>query len=134
MGTVFRMTLEDPEGARLMGIDTGKVVVLTFMLAGLLSALTGFLAAPVVSASTFNAHDLAFFGFAGMAIGGFGSFVGALVGSVLVGLIVGITPSVADPHLAVPLVWVLVLSVLLFKPSGLWGAVGLFGAARARDV
>ncbi len=46
----------------------------------------------------------------------------------------GITPSVADPHLAVPLVWVLVLSVLLFKPSGLWGAVGLFGAARARDV
>lgn len=133
-GTVFRMTLEDPEGARLLGIDTGRVILATFALAGALSTLTGFLAAPVVSASAFNAHDLAFLGFAGMAIGGFGSFMGALVGSVVVGLIAGIAPVLADPHLVVPLVWCIVLCVLLVKPSGLWGAAGLFGAPRARDV
>lgn len=134
IGHVFRATLEDPEGAQLLGINTRKVMALTFGVAGLLSALAGFLIAPVTSASAFSAHELAFYGFAGMAIGGFGSFIGALIGGLIVGLIAGITPIVADPHLALPLIWLTVVVTLLVKPSGLWGIVGLFGAARVREV
>jgi branched-chain amino acid transport system permease protein len=134
MGHVFRITLEDPEGARLQGVNIRRTIVLTFGVAGAMSALAGLLIAPVTSASAFSAHELSFFGFAGMAIGGFGSFLGGLAGALIVGLVAGITPIVADPNLTLPLLWLIVVVTLLVKPSGIGGIVGLFGAARVRDV
>lgn len=134
IGHVFRITLEDPEGARLQGIDIRRTIVITFAIAGAMSALAGLLIAPVTAASAFTAHELSFFGFAGMAIGGFGSFLGGLAGALLVGLVAGITPTVADPNLTLPVLWLIVMVTLLVKPSGLGGIVGLFGASRVRDV
>jgi branched-chain amino acid transport system permease protein len=134
VGHMLRVTLEDPEGALLLGIDTRKVIALTFGLAGLMSGLAGFLIAPTIGASAFTAQELAFYGFAGMAIGGFGSFAGSLAGGLIVGLMVGVTPTLASPHLAVPLLWLIVVGMLLLKPAGLWGAAGLFGSARMREV
>ena len=69
-----------------------------------------------------------------MAIGGFGSFAGALVGGVVVGLIYGVVPVVLDSHLTVPVMWLAVVAVLLVRPSGLLGTAGLFGSARLREV
>jgi branched-subunit amino acid ABC-type transport system permease component len=134
IGHMFRATLEDPEGAQLLGIDTRKVIALAFGLAGAMSGLAGFLIAPTIGASAFTAQELAFYGFAGMAIGGFGSFAGSLAGGLIVGLVAGLTPTLATPHLALPLLWTIVIAVLLVKPSGLWGAAGLFGSARLREV
>lgn len=134
VGHMFRATLEDSEGAQLLGIDTRKVIALAFGVAGAMSGIAGFLIAPVIAASAFTAQELAFYGFAGMAIGGFGSFAGALVGGLIVGLIGGIVPAVANPHIALPLLWFVVVAVLLVRPAGLWGAAGLFGSARLREV
>lgn len=134
LGTIFRATLEDPEFAQLMGVDTRKVIASAFALAGALSTIAGFLVAPVIGASAFAAQELAFYGFAGMAIGGFGSFAGALVGGLIAGLIAGVTPAVANPHYALPILWTAVVAMLLVRPGGLWGAAGLFGSARMRDV
>jgi branched-chain amino acid transport system permease protein len=135
IGHVFRTTLEDPEGAEILGINTRKVIIGAFCAAGGLSALAGYLVAPIVGASAFTAQDLAFYGFAGMTIGGFGSFAGALVGGLVVGLLGGLLPTVAlDPHLTLPLTWLTAIAVLLVRPAGLWGAAGLFGSARLRDV
>lgn len=134
MGHMFRVTLEDTEGAQLLGIDTRKVIMSAFALAGGMATLAGFLIAPVISASAFAAQELAFYGFAGMAIGGFGSFAGALVGGVIVGLLSGVVPIIADPQAAIPLIWLTVIAILLVRPAGLWGTAGLFGAARIREV
>jgi branched-chain amino acid transport system permease protein len=134
VGHVFRATLEDPEGAQLLGINTVTVITFAFACAGAMSALAGYMIAPVIAASAFTAQDLAFFGFAGMAIGGFGSFAGALVGGLIVGLIAGVTPTFASPHLALPLLWLVCVAVLLVKPGGLYGTAGLFGSARIREV
>lgn len=134
MGHLFRATLEDPEGAALMGIDTRKVILSAFVAAGGLSALAGWLAAPLLQASAFAAHDMVFYGFAGMAIGGFGSFAGAMLGGVIVGLIYGIVPVLLDSHFTVPIMWGVVVLVLLVKPAGLLGSAGLFGSARLREV
>lgn len=134
LGHIFRATLEDPEGALLLGIDTRKVIAFAFGLAGAMSALAGYLIAPVISASAFTAQELAFYGFAGMAIGGFGSFAGALAGGAIVGVIAGMVPTLANPHLALPLLWIVVVVMLLAKPAGLWGTAGLFGSAKIREV
>ncbi len=134
IGHVFRVTLEDPEGARLQGVNIRRTIILTFAVAGAMSGLAGLLIAPVISASAFSAHELAFFGFAGMAIGGFGNLIGGLVGALIVGLVAGVTPIVTDPNLTLPLLWLIVVTTLLIKPSGIGGIVGLFGASRVRDV
>jgi branched-subunit amino acid ABC-type transport system permease component len=134
VGHVFRATLEDPEGAQLLGINTVKVIASAFAVAGALSGLAGYLIAPVIAASAFTAQELAFYGFAGMAIGGFGSFAGALIGGVVVGVIAGVTPILASPQFTLPLLWIVVVATLLVKPKGLWGTSGLFGAARIREV
>ena len=134
LGYVFRATLEDPEGAGLLGINVNKVIAITFAIAGAMSGLAGFLVAPVISASALSAHEMAFYGFAGMAAGGFGSFAGALAGGLVVGLIAGIVPAIGDPRWALPLIWLAVVVVLLVKPSGLFGTAGLFGASRFREV
>ena len=134
VGHMLRVTLEDPEGAQLVGIDTKKVIALSFALAGAMSGVAGFLIAPTIGASAFTAQELAFYGFAGMAIGGFGSFAGSLAGGLIVGLMVGVTPTLGSPHAAVPLLWVIVVMTLLIKPAGIFGAAGLFGSARLREV
>jgi len=134
IGHIFRLTLEDPEGATLLGIDTRKTIILTFAAAGVMSALAGYLIAPVTSASPFAAHELAFYGFAAMAIGGFGSFLGALTGGLVVGMLAGVLPIMVEPHLILPILWMSVVVTLIIRPSGLWGIVGLFGAARVREV
>jgi branched-subunit amino acid ABC-type transport system permease component len=134
LGRMFRATLEDPEGARLLGIDTRRIVAFAFALAGAMSALAGYLIAPVIAASAFTAQELAFYGFAGMAIGGFGSFAGALAGGAIVGLLSGVIPAIANPHWALPAIWIVVVAILLVKPAGLRGTGGLFGSARIREV
>ncbi len=135
IGFMFRATLEDPDGAELLGINTRSIILIAFGVAGLLSALAGYLVAPVIGASAFSAQELAFYGFAGMAVGGFGSFAGALVGGAVVGILGGLLPILSvDPHLTLPLTFVVVVAVLVVKPSGFWGAAGLFGSARSREV
>ena len=134
VGHVFRATLEDPEGALLLGIDTRLVIALSFATAGAMSGIAGMLIAPVISASAYTAQDLAIFGFAAMAIGGFGSFAGALLGGAIVGLVSGVIPTLADPSFVVPILWCVVVIVLLVRPGGLLGAAGLFGSSRLRDV
>jgi branched-chain amino acid transport system permease protein len=134
VGHIFRTTLEDPEGARLLGIDTRKTIAAAFAIAGALSGLAGFLVAPIISASAYTAQELAIYGFAAMAIGGFGSFAGALIGGVIVGLLTGVIPAVANPNLALPLLWIIVVVLLVVKPSGIFGTAGLFGSTKLREI
>jgi branched-subunit amino acid ABC-type transport system permease component len=133
-GMVLRATILDREGAGLLGIDPGKVVAASFALAGVLGALAGFLIVPVTNASPFVGGQISVYGFAAMAIGGFGSFRGAMVGGIIVGLVVGITPVYLDPAWAQPLVYALLLLVLIVRPTGLFGTAGQFGSARLREV
>ncbi len=134
VGSVFRITLEDPEGAQLLGIDTRIVILLAFAIAGGLSGMAGFLVAPIISASAFTAQELAIYGFAAMAIGGFGSFAGALVGGAIVGILTGVLPAIANPQVTLPVLWIVVVAFLVVKPSGLYGTAGLFGSTNLREV
>lgn len=133
-GRTARVTLEDSEGARLVGVDVRRVILVSFAIAGALAALAGWLVAPVILASAFNAQDVTFFAFAGMAIGGFGSFGGAMLGGLIVGLVVAIVPAYINPDWADPLVLVFAAVILILRPAGLLGTAGLFGATRQREL
>jgi len=134
VGLVFRITLEDRAGAELAGIRTKRVVIVAFIIAGAISGVAGFLVAPAIAASAYTAQQFAFYGFAAIAIGGFGSFAGTLVGGMIVGLVGGLVPTVLTTVYVNPILYGLILVVLIVKPTGLWGAAGLFGSAKAREV
>jgi branched-chain amino acid transport system permease protein len=132
-GIIMRATISDREGAGLIGVGVGRVIQLTFVLGGALGAVAGFLIAPVVSVSVFSGDTVALYGFAALTIGGFGSFRGSLLGGMIVGLLVGMTPVVFEPYWTRPIVYLALLVVLLVKPAGLFGLAETFGGG-ARDV
>jgi branched-subunit amino acid ABC-type transport system permease component len=134
VGRVTRVALEDREAAQLAGINVKRVQSASFAVAGAVSALAGWLIVPLIGAAPSNAERLAFFAFAAMAVGGFGSFAGAAVGAVFVGLIQGIAPIYMNASWALVLVVVLVGAFLLVRPAGLRGVAGLFGAQSVREI
>jgi branched-subunit amino acid ABC-type transport system permease component len=134
IGRVTRITLEDTDGAQLMGVNTVRVIMISFCVAGAMAMIAGWLVAPVLSASAYSAQNQAFFAFAAMAIGGFGSFNGAMIGAVVVGMGQGLIPAYLSPSWTIPLLLVFALVLLIIKPTGLLGRAGLFGAAAQRQV
>jgi branched-subunit amino acid ABC-type transport system permease component len=134
LGSVLRAVILDPEGAALLGINVARVVAVAFAVAGALAAIAGFLLVPFTSASVFVGDQLALFGFVAMALGGFGSFRGAVIGGVIVGLITGVAPIFINPLLVQPVLLALMIAVLVLRPSGLFGTAGQFGTAALREV
>lgn len=134
VGLLLRVTVEDPEGARLGGVRVAKVVLFSFALGGGLSALAGALLVPVAYASVGLAFQLILLGFAGMAIGGYGSFTGALLGGLLVGLISTIVPVFISPAYVNLVIYGVMILVLVARPRGLFGTAGRFGSAALREV
>jgi branched-subunit amino acid ABC-type transport system permease component len=134
MGIVLRAAVGDREGAGTLGISVKGVMWRSFAVGGALAAIAGLLLVPVTGASVSSGDSVAFFGFAGMAIGGFGSFAGALTGGLLVGLTTSLVNSFVNPRLGSTSVYVLMLLVLLVRPRGIFGAAGSFGGAKLREL
>jgi branched-subunit amino acid ABC-type transport system permease component len=133
-GLVTRAIIVDAEGAALLGVRVQHIAQLAFIVAGALAALAAFLIAPVTSASIFVGDSVALYGFAALSIGGFGSFRGALVGGLVVGLVAAMAQVFFQPEWSRPLIFAVLLGVLVVRPAGLFGSAGLFGARAAREV
>jgi branched-chain amino acid transport system permease protein len=134
LGALLRAVIIDPDGASLLGIDVAWVITCSFAVAGVLAVIAGFLLAPITSASIFVGDRLALLGFVAMALGGFGSFRGAIAGGMVVGLLTAVGPVVIDPLLVQPLLLVVLIVVLVIRPGGFFGAAGQYGAGALRDV
>jgi branched-chain amino acid transport system permease protein len=134
LGALLRAVIIDPEGASLLGIDVAWVITCSFGAAGALAVIAGFLLAPITSASIFVGDRLALLGFVAMALGGFGSFRGAIAGGIVVGVLSSVGPVVVNPLLVQPLLLVVLIAVLVIRPGGFFGAAGQYGAGALRDV
>jgi branched-chain amino acid transport system permease protein len=121
IGHRLRVLQEDTETAQLFGIRIGAVSTGVFVLAGLLAALSGFLITPLYGASSTAGNQLILPVFVALALGGFGSFRGAIVGGVLTGLAEGIAPLYFDSGVVTVLLFAVVVTVLLVRPIGVFG-------------
>lgn len=120
-GKAVVATANDRDAAGLMGINTGQVITFSFALSSMVAALAGVLVAPVTLTGATMGAALGLKAFAVAIIGGLNSGLGVVVG----GLILGITENLTGYYLStgykdVPGL-VLLLLVLSFKPSGLFG-------------
>jgi len=119
-GKLILAVITDREISTAIGIDVGRIYVVTFTLGALCAALAGALIAPTIAVVPGVAVDVVVVSFAVVAIGGMGSLEGAALGA----LIVGFARSVAVqlfPELELVTIYLIMGLVLLVKPEGLWG-------------
>ena len=120
-GKAMLATSYNPLAARLMGINTRTVLLVSFGLAALLGALGGVLTAPI----TFTSYDagvmLGLKGFAAAMLGGLGHFSGAVLGGLLLGLFEGLGAGWVSSAYKDATAFLIILAVLFFMPGGLLG-------------
>ena len=133
-GRVMRASLEDPEGAAGVGINTKLVVAGVMCVSSALAMLVGLLLSPLIFASTYSGQTIMLVAFVAMGIGGFGSLKGVVAGSLIVGLIQAFVPIVTTPNAVLPVMLVLAIVVLTVRPVGLFGSAGTLGNKVHREV
>ncbi|GAB4353050.1 MAG: branched-chain amino acid ABC transporter permease [Oricola sp.] len=124
VGLAMRAAAENPVSARLVGIRVGWMTALGWGMAAAIGAVAGILIAPIVFLEPNMMLSILLYGFAGAVLGGLTSPVGAVVGGFLVGIIENLAGTyipVIGGELKLPIALVLIVTVLVFKPNGLFG-------------
>src|SRR5262245_4355671 len=119
-GRLLRATAENRTMAEALGVNVRSVYAVVFTLGTLLGTVGRALVVPTSAASLDMAIEFVIEAFAVVVIGGLGSMWGALLGSILVGLIRAIS-LVVYPEFEILAIYLIVIAVLLFRPSGLLG-------------
>lgn len=124
VGLAMRAVATNPESAQLVGIPVQRMLMLGWGLAAALGALAGAMVAPQLFLEPNMMFGVLIYGIAAAALGGLDSPGGAVVG----GLIVGVSENLAGTYIEfigsslkvlVPLV--IIIAVLMLKPTGLFG-------------
>ncbi|CAN5796626.1 branched-chain amino acid ABC transporter permease [soil metagenome] len=124
LGLALRAVASNPESAKLVGINTGNMLMVGWALAAAIGAVAGSLAATRQSGfDTSLMQQVLVYAFAAAALGGFDSPLGAVVGGLVVGIADSLTIQYVDALDGIELVvpFVLILVVLLVRPNGLFG-------------
>jgi branched-chain amino acid transport system permease protein len=120
LGLLIRATSQNAEMAHALGVDVRLVRSGVFGIGCALAALGGVLAAPLVTASNGMAATVIIDAFVIVIIGGMGSFLGSLIGALLVAF-VQVFGNYYFPDLALAFMYLIMLTVLVVRPGGLLG-------------
>ncbi len=131
IGLAFRAVSSNVESARLVGVNTGRTLGVGWALASAMGTLGAALVAPSLGGVNPNMMAaILIYSLAGAALGGLDSIGGAVLGGVIVGLIQSVLVSwfgvvvMEQSYMSIlqlATAFVLILVVLLFRPSGLFG-------------
>lgn len=123
IGLAMRAAAASPESARLVGISVGWMIALGWGLAAAIGAVGGMMIAPVVYLEPNMMLGILLYGFAGAVVGGLTSPGGAVVGGFLMGVIEPLAGMAIGSGLKLTVALVVIVIILIFKPSGLFGRV-----------
>lgn len=118
-GRAFRATAHSLEVSELMGINTGLVVKVSFVISAIITGIAGVLVAPVTFADSGMGLRYTISGFVAVIVGGMGSSLGALVGGFLLGLVTAVAAVRLSPGWADVIAYTVLGLVLLLRPSGI---------------
>jgi branched-chain amino acid transport system permease protein len=112
---------EDRDAATLRGINVGRLTITSFLIAGAISGILGTVVASTTDVSYDLGDTLVLKAFLAMAIGGFGSQLGAVIGGFIVGLAEAIAGRYLGEDYTIIVLFVLLLAVLMLRPNGIFG-------------
>ena len=124
-GKALIATAANRLAARLVGIDTDRIVGLSFGVSAGIGAIGGILVAPITLTSYDVGTLLALKGFAAAMLGGMGNPLGAVVGGLLVGLLEAFGAGYVSSAYKDAIAFLVILAVLFVLPQGLFGRAGV---------
>jgi len=122
MGKAMKACSLNRTAARLMGINSSNIVLLSFAMSAGFGALAGVLITPIAMTSYSVGSFLGLKGFAGAVLGGLGNPLGAVVGGLLLGILESLSIGFIASGYKDAIAFLILLLVLFFKPSGILGA------------
>lgn len=125
IGIIIRAGTRDAEMVKILGINMPLMFTLVFGIGSLMAGLAGALAAPIYAVQPSLASVWIVLTFVIVIVGGIGSFWGAIVGGLLIGIVTSLMALLWPP--AVEMSGYIIMGiVLLIRPRGLFGVEGLF--------
>ena len=122
-GKAMLACADDPEAARLVGIKVNTMILISFALSAAIGAVAGAVITPISLMEYDRGALLALKGFGAAVLGGLGSFYGAVVAGVLLGIIESMCAGLVSSGYKDAVALILLLLVLYVRPSGLFGNV-----------
>lgn len=121
MGKAMRAVSDNRDLAESSGIDVQRVILVIWVLGAGLAGLGGVLAATVENVSFLLGFRLLLLMFAGIILGGLGTAYGAMVGSIVVGLVTELSTLWFSPELKFVWALLVLILILLVRPQGILG-------------
>ncbi len=121
LGNLLRAGTENPQLLQALGVNVPLMITLTYGAGCALAAFAGVLAAPIYQVTAVMGSNLIIVVFAVVVIGGMGSIAGSIFTGLGLGVIEGLT-KVFYPEASSVSIFIIMILVLLFKPTGLFGA------------
>lgn len=122
MGKAMRATAQDPDAARLMGIDVDRTISLTFLTGGLLAGAAGLIYALYQTTIWFHqGFEAGLIAFTAAVMGGIGNLRGAVIGGLIIGVIQQISDNRIGPEWTPAIVFAFLVGVMVVRPRGLLG-------------
>jgi len=129
-GKALRACAENPLAASLMGVHVSRMTLFSFAVGAAIGAIGGEVLGPITSIEFDTGRFFTNSGFVAFALGGMGSFFGAIVGGLGLGLVQQLTAGYVSSLFSNTLTLVLLLAVLIWRPGGILGS----GTTRREDV
>jgi branched-chain amino acid transport system permease protein len=124
LGLAMRAAAQNPVSSRLVGIRVGWMLALGWGLAAAVGAVAGMMVAPIVYLDPNMMSGILLYAFAAALLGGIDSPGGAVVGGLVVGVLENVLGAfVIGNELKLVVALVLIVGVLLVRPSGFFGSV-----------
>ena len=122
VGATIEATAQDMEGARLMGINVNRTIVMTFAIGSSLAAIAALMyIAQYPKVYTTMGSMLGLKAFVAAVLGGIGIIPGAMLGGFVIGLVESFTTSYVSSSMADAFVFLILIIVLIIKPAGILG-------------
>ena len=121
-GRYIRAVANNRAAAELVGVPSNRILALSFGIGTMLAALSGGIIATFFPFTILAGGTYELKSFVIVVLGGLGNPVGALVGGLILGLIEGIIPTFMETTWVPVVEFVMFVLILLFRPSGLFGA------------
>lgn len=119
-GAIIRAGIDNREMVMAVGINFNKVCAEVFLFGTIIAGVSGVIGLPLLGAYLESGSEILLYAIIVVIIGGLGSMQGALVGSFIIGIIHSFSKALFPP-LAFFMMYLLVVIILLIRPSGLFG-------------
>jgi branched-chain amino acid transport system permease protein len=121
LGVFIRAVSQDRVASTIIGVNTDTITATAIGISLALAGITGSLILPIYSVHPYVGSDFTIVGFIVITLGGLGNMYGALLASLLIGMLMSFAGYLYSIQLAYALALIVYIVVLMFRPQGLLG-------------